>query len=74
MASLIILALYAIIILSYVVLAFFIIYHLVNYGISSEFKVLMLILFIILALGLLVINMAYFFSVDWKSLFTQLSL
>jgi len=68
MLSLIILALYAIIILVYVLISFFIVYHLVKYATVSEFKIVMLIFFVVVATGLLLSNLVLFFSIDWKIL------
>ena len=74
MASLIALALYAIILLSYLIISLFIIYHLANYAINSELKVIMLTVFVVSATILLTINAAYFFSINWNSLFQRMFL
>ena len=68
MASLIILALYAIIILIYTLTSFFIVYHLVRFSVESEFKVVMLIAFVLVSAGLLLSNLMLFFSINWNSL------
>lgn len=72
MASLIILALYAIIILIYILISFFIVYHLVKYSTVSEFKIVMLVFFVVMSAGLLISNLALFFSIDWNFLISDL--
>jgi len=65
----IILIIYAICILLYLILSFFIIYHLLKYAVNSELNVVMLPLFIIVSIGLLIPNLILFSSIDWDSLF-----
>lgn len=72
MPALIILALYAIIIIVYTLISFFIVYHLVKYSVDSEFKFVMLVFFVIISSGLLLSNIALFFSIDWNSLISKL--
>jgi len=74
MISLLISILYAIVIFIYVLTSFFIIYHLVKYAASSEIKTIMLLLFIVIAVGLLSVNLLVFFSIDWNSLLYKLNL
>lgn len=73
MVALIILALYAVIALSYLFLSFFIVYHLANYAINSEFKIVMLLVFIVVAGGLFLANITFFFATDWNSLLLKFS-
>lgn len=72
MASLIILALYAVIVLTYLILSFFIVYHLANFSIKSGITTIMLFFFIVLSVGLLITNAALFFSVNWNYLLSNL--
>ncbi|KKR21250.1 MAG: hypothetical protein UT50_C0010G0018 [Candidatus Moranbacteria bacterium GW2011_GWA2_39_41] len=68
MITLVLLALYGIIILTFLIVSFFIIYHLVTYSINSELKIIMLFLFVVVTAGLLISNLALFFSIDWNNL------
>ena len=68
MISIIILALYAIVVLIYVLISLFIVYHLVRFSADSELKYLMLIVFVLVAAGLLLANAMLFFSIDWNTL------
>jgi hypothetical protein len=72
MFALIILALYGIIMLIYLALAFFIVYHLVRFTASSEFKTIMLIFFIVVTSGLFISNLALFFSINWNLLISNI--
>jgi hypothetical protein len=71
MISIIILALYAIVVLIYVLISLFIIYHLVRFSADSELKYLMLVVFVLVAFGLLVANMMLFFSIDWNTVISN---
>lgn len=72
MFSLIILALYGLIVLMYVIIALFVIYHLVKYSLNSELKIIMLVFFIAVSAGLLLSNLVLFFSINWNSLISQI--
>lgn len=72
MFSLIILALYALIILMYAIASFFVVYHLVKYSVNSELKIIMLIFFVVISAGLLFSNVLLFFSINWNILISQL--
>jgi len=72
MTSLIILVLYSLVVLTYLVLSFFIVYHLANFSIKSGITTIVLFFFIILSLGLLITNAALFFSVNWNYLLSNL--
>lgn len=74
MASLIILALYAIIILIFALISFFIVYHLTSYSVDSQLKIVMLVFFVIVSAGLFVSNVALFFSINWETVVTKLML
>lgn len=71
MISIIVLALYAIVVLIYVLISFFIVYHLVRFSADSELKYLMLVVFVLVAAGLLLANTMLFFSIDWNSLISN---
>lgn len=66
MISLIALALYTLLIIIYFFICFFIIYHLVKYATISEFKLIMLALFVFVSIGLLFSNILLFSSIDWN--------
>lgn len=66
-----ILALYAILILTFVFLYAFIVYHLVKYSINASLNKVMLPFFIILSALLLFSNVLLFFSIDWTTLLSQ---
>jgi hypothetical protein len=68
MVSLIILALYTIIILIYSLISLFIVYHLVKYSIDLEFKTVMLVFFVVISAGLILSNLLLFFSINWSLL------
>ncbi|MDO8240537.1 MAG: hypothetical protein Q7T51_00935 [Candidatus Moranbacteria bacterium] len=72
MINLVLLALYGIIILTFLIVSFFIVYHLVTYSINSELNFIMLFLFVAVTAGLLISNLALFFSIDWNMLITDL--
>lgn len=63
----VIFGIYALFFLSYALVSFFIIYHLVKYSINSRFSRTMVIFFSIFSLLLLISNISLFFSVDWNS-------
>ena len=71
MISIIVLALYAIVVLIYVLISFFIVYHLVRFSADSELKYLMLVVFVLVAAGLLIANAMLFFSLNWNSLISN---
>jgi hypothetical protein len=72
MVTLLILILYAIIILIYFSISFFIVYHLVKYSVDSQFKTVMLVFFVVISAGLFLTNLALFFSVNWNALISNL--
>lgn len=71
MISIIILALYAIVVLIYVLISLFIVYHLVRFSADSELKYLMLVVFVLVATGLLLANAMLFFSIDWNTVISN---
>jgi hypothetical protein len=68
MIFLVILALYLILILVYVLISFFIVYHLVKFSAEGELKYVMLIVFVFISIGLIFANVTLFFSIDWNTL------
>jgi len=72
MINLILLSLYSIIILIYIIVSFFIVYHLVKYSINSELKIIMLFFFVLVSAGLLISNLALFFSIDWNAIIAEI--
>ncbi|MFA7318992.1 MAG: hypothetical protein WC022_00100 [Parcubacteria group bacterium] len=66
-----ILTLYAIIVLTFVFLYAFIVYHLAKYSINASLNKILLPLFIIISALLLFSNMLLFFSVKWTAIFSQ---
>ncbi len=62
----IIFGIYALFILSYLLISFFIVYHLINYAINSHFSHLMVSIFSVISIILLISNLMLFFSVDWN--------
>lgn len=67
------LVLYFIFIAIYLLISFFIIYHLSNYSIGRELRTVMLSLFIIISAGLLFSNLLLFFSIDWNAFVSSLA-
>jgi hypothetical protein len=72
MFTVIVLALYLILILIYLLMSFFIVYHLASYSINPELRIVMLSLFIIVSGGLLFSNLLLFFSIDWNGIISNI--
>ncbi|MDO9231192.1 MAG: hypothetical protein Q7U36_01775 [bacterium] len=68
----IVLALYAIILITYLFLFFFIIYHLSRYSINAKTNRIILPIFIVVSVLLFLSNIMLFFSVDWNALILKL--
>lgn len=66
-----ILGLYAILIFSFILIYFFIIYHLAKYSLNASLNKVMLPLFILVSTLLLFSNILLFFSVNWSGLLPQ---
>lgn len=66
-----ILVLYFILLAIFLVLAFFIAYHLVNFSLNAEFMIIMLSFFSIVSAGLLLSNVAIFFSINWNGIISR---
>jgi hypothetical protein len=58
--------LYALFILCYLMVSYFIIYHLINYAINSRFSKLMVSVFSLISIFLFLSNLVLFFSVNWN--------
>lgn len=68
----IILGLYGIILISFVLTYFFIIYHLAKYSLNSSLNKIILPFFIVVSVLLLFSNVFLFFAVDWNDLISRL--
>jgi len=74
MLSIMIFVLYLIFVAIYLLISFFIVYHLATYSINPELRIVMLSLFIIVSGGLLFSNLMLFFSIDWTAILSGLNL
>ena len=74
MLSLLVLVFYLVMMIFYILASFFIAYHLIKFSIASEIKVIMIFLFVSVSAGLIFSNVVLFFSIDWNSLTSQLTL
>jgi hypothetical protein len=63
---------YGLIILTYILTSLFIVYHIVSYSLNSSFQAISLIIFILVATGLLISNLILFSSIDWNRIFLNL--
>lgn len=72
MPLLIVSALYIIFLLIYVIISFFIIYHLYKYSTRPGLKTFSVLFYIIISLGLLLSNVFLFFSIDWDKLISNI--
>lgn len=68
----IILAIYAVILISFVLMYFFIVYHFVKYSVNASLNKIILPFFVIISTLLLFSNVFLFFNVDWNELFFRL--
>lgn len=71
MPYLVILTLYTVLVLIYIAISIFIVYHLAKYSTDSKFKTFSIILFTTVSSGLLLSNILLFFSIDWNELFSS---
>ena len=69
MTSAIILVFYFILVVIYMLVSAFIVYHLATYTLNAEMRVVMISLFCIISGGLLFSNLILFFSINWTVLF-----
>lgn len=65
-------AVYAIIAITFVLLYFFVIYHLSRYSINAHVRKIILPIFIVFSTLLLFSNILLFFAVDWNYLLSQI--
>ena len=63
---------YGIIVLSYVLVSLFIIYHILRYSFNSGFKLFSLIIFTLVSVSLLITNMMFFSAINWPAIFSGL--
>ena len=73
MLAIAILVFYFIIIAVYLLISLFIVYHIVRYSINQELRIVMLSLFVLVSTGLLLSNLALFFSINWNGLLATLT-
>jgi hypothetical protein len=66
-------AIYGAIVLIFILLYIFVVYHLAKYSINSSFNRVMLPFFIVISTLLLFANIIFFFSVDWSELVSRLT-
>jgi hypothetical protein len=64
----IILALYAILIITFVFIVIFVAYHLAKYSLSKYLKNIMVPFFVLVSVLLIFSNIMFFLSIDWKKL------
>ncbi len=69
----IIFSLYALILIIFTLVYFFIVYHLVKYGSKTRLNKIILPLFIVFSVLLLFSNIFLFFSINWNVLITNFS-
>lgn len=72
MFAIILLALYLVVIFIYLLMSFFVVYHLASYSINPELRIVMLALFIIVSGGLLFANLLLFFAIDWNGIISSI--
>jgi hypothetical protein len=70
MIQLVITILYGILVLSYVLVSLFIIYHIFSYSFHSGFKFFSLLIFILVSLSLLITNLMFFLAINWSAIFS----
>ena len=63
--------LYAIVLVTFALMYFFVAYHLSKYSINASLNKLMLPFFIIISTALLFSNIFLFFAVDWNGLISK---
>jgi hypothetical protein len=72
MMQLIINILYGILVLSYVLVSLFIIYHILRYSFNSSFKYFSLLIFALVSASLLITNIMFFSAINWSAIFSSL--
>lgn len=66
--SFFVLGIYAVAMLTFTLVSLFIIYHIAKYSINPTLKLFMLSFFIIVSATLTLLNLSFFFSIDWSFL------
>lgn len=72
MIQLAITILYGILVLSYVLVSLFIIYHIFSYSFNSGFKIFSLLIFTLVSASLLITNLMFFGAINWSVLLSGL--
>lgn len=72
MIQLIINILYGILVLAYVLVSLFIIYHILRYSFYSSFKFFSLLIFTLVSASLLLTNIMFFSAINWLVIFSGL--
>jgi hypothetical protein len=72
MIQLVITILYGIIVLSYVLVSLFIIYHIFKYSFNSSFKIFSLVIFTLVSASLLITNLMFFLAINWSAMLSSL--
>jgi len=68
--QLIINILYGIIVLAYVLVSLFIIYHILRYSFNSGLKFFSILIFTLVSASLLITNLMFFWAIDWSAMFS----
>jgi hypothetical protein len=63
----IVISLYALFIFSFILVSFFVAYHLVKFSINQKFSRTFVLLFLVVSFLLLLSNLVLFFAVDWNA-------
>lgn len=74
MSFVLILSLYLLLFFSFLMLYFFVSYHLIKYSINSKFNRIIFSFFTAGSIFLLVVNLLLFLSVDWRAVSNNLNL
>lgn len=65
---------YVLIILGFVLVYFFIVYHLIRYSINAALNRIIFPLFIVVSILLLASNVILFFAIDWETMLSGLNI
>lgn len=64
--------LYGIIVLAYILVSLFILYHIFSYSFNSGFKFFSLLVFTLVSASLLITNVMFFWSLNWSVILSGL--
>lgn len=64
--------LYGIMVLAYVLIALFIIYHIFSYFFNSGFKFFSLFIFTLVSASLLITNLMFFWAINWSEIISRI--